>query len=182
MQALAGYHRRWGVAPRPEDVCLALSLLYVPPHLCRMKKPVSSGQSHLDCFERARLKPCPFKAMTFCMDSNARTIHSAAEDPNAIALPVSFLALTSKRLPAPSTAISVRALSWEPGSQRSGELPNHRSRFRGFGGYRPILRLLSLMAARASRSPSRRFSVSRLSQSCLPLATASSHLTRPLRK
>lgn len=42
--------------------------------------------------------------------------------------------------------------------------------------------LLCAIAARASRSASLRFSVSRLSQSCLPLATASSHFTRPLRK
>ena len=48
--------------------------------------------------------------------------------------------------------------------------------------YRPIRCLLALMAERASRSASRRRSVSRLSQSCLPLATANSHFTRPLRK
>ena len=48
--------------------------------------------------------------------------------------------------------------------------------------YRPLRCLLKLTAARASRSASRRFSVSRLSQSCLPLARANSHFTRPLRK
>ena len=48
--------------------------------------------------------------------------------------------------------------------------------------YRPPRCLLALMAERASRSASRLRSVSRLSQSCLPLATASSHLTRPLQK
>jgi hypothetical protein len=47
---------------------------------------------------------------------------------------------------------------------------------------RPMRCLLALTAARASRSASRRRSVSRLSQSCLPLATASSHLTRPFLK
>ena len=46
----------------------------------------------------------------------------------------------------------------------------------------PCVCLLAFTAARASRSASRRFSVSRLSQSCLPLATANSHFTRPLRK
>ena len=40
----------------------------------------------------------------------------------------------------------------------------------------------ALMAALASRSASRLRSVSRLSQSCLPLATASSHFTRPFLK
>ncbi len=52
----------------------------------------------------------------------------------------------------------------------------------GRWAYFAYLPLLWAMAARASRSASRRRSVSRLSQSCLPLATASSHLTRPLRK
>ena len=57
-----------------------------------------------------------------------------------------------------------------------------RHRLWGIRRQRPMRCLLALTAARASRSASRRRSVSRLSQSCLPLATASSHFTRPLRK
>jgi hypothetical protein len=29
-QALAGYYRRWGVAPRPEDVCLTDRIIQLP--------------------------------------------------------------------------------------------------------------------------------------------------------
>ena len=61
--------------------------------------------------------------------------------------------------------------------RREGEFGANRC-----SGYRPIRCLLALMAERASRSASRRRSVSRLSQSCLPLAMASSHLTRPFLK
>ena len=68
-------------------------------------------------------------------------------------------------------------------SAKSKNTKSQHERLRGEAiGDDTYRRWLLAMAALASLSASRLRSVSRLSQSCLPLAKASSHFTRPLRK
>ncbi len=53
LQALAGFHRRWGIAPRPEDVCLGFNFGIEQVATC-----VKPGMDPIDLSEPLPLHDC----------------------------------------------------------------------------------------------------------------------------